>query len=98
MDSVFQPIPTYQPQIVAPTSVGTQIALMPRIQAERPTFTSDDRQCDVREANGGDGSFTFKDCNGAQVGKLEWRRGIIQDEGDQEMESGCNGGSSGGFF
>lgn len=97
MADIFAPIPIYQPRVLAATAVGTQVALLPRLQGERPTFTPDTRQCDVREANGGDGSFTLKDCDGAESAKIEWKKGIITTEGDSEAEAGCSGGSSSGF-
>ncbi len=91
MANIFQPIPTYQQRVIAASSVGS----MPIRPSARPTFTPDtSRINDVREANGGDGSRTFKDCDGNEVSKIEWKNGIITSTGDEEIQGGCDDSSS----
>jgi len=91
MDEFFQPIPIYQPRVMAASSLGKMVPQ----STDRPRFTPDtSRVCDVREARGGEGSFTFKDCDGNETGKLEWKNGLVTSTGDKDIEGGCDGNSS----
>ena len=43
----------------------------------------------IETANGGTGSMTFLDCDGAEVGRLDWSNGLITTESNQSIEGGC---------
>jgi hypothetical protein len=40
-------------------------------------------------STGGTGSITFLDCDGAEVGRLDWSNGLITTESNQSIEGGC---------
>jgi hypothetical protein len=40
------------------------------------------------------GALIFKDCEGAEVARIDWVNGMITTEGEQEIEAGCDGTSS----
>lgn len=40
-------------------------------------------------SKGGTGSITFLDCDGAEVGRLDWSNGLITTESNQFIEGGC---------
>ena len=48
------------------------------------------------EGNGKVGSITFQDCDGNVLVTLSWNDGLITISGDTTIETGCDGGSSGG--
>lgn len=48
----------------------------------------------INEKVGGTGSLTVNDCDGAQVAKITWERGQIQEDGHQVFEAGCQDGGS----
>ncbi|GAA5117189.1 hypothetical protein JIN84_17780 [Luteolibacter yonseiensis] len=90
----FPPRTPFQPRVIAATSIGTAAVTLVRSHAERPNMKVQPQKCEVREAGGKTGSITFKDCDGQEVGKLEWRNGQVLTEGDQEVEGGCDDSTS----
>lgn len=40
---------------------------------------------------GAPGSRVWKDCEGNEVMRVDWKRGLIRSTGDEEMEAGCDG-------
>ncbi len=92
MANPFQPRPPFEPRVIYPSSLGSS-ALTQRA-VETPAMSQQPSRCTVREATGGDGSRTFKDCGGQEVSKIEWQNGRIVSTGDEEIEGGCDDSSS----
>ena len=44
----------------------------------------------VTPPTSGTGEIIFRDCDGAEVARLEWNDGLISTSGSQEVESGCS--------
>lgn len=48
------------------------------------------------EAVGGTGARVFVDCDGAEVSRISWERGLIQEDGSETIQVGsCSGGTGG---
>jgi len=56
------------------------------IDPNGPAFTGSSR---------GNGALIFVDCDSAEVARIEWINGIITTTGEQTVEAGCSGGSTG---
>lgn len=93
MANPFQPREPFQPKVVFSTSLGSP-ALTQRPPPNVPNLLAQPRRCTVREASGGKGSRTFKDCDGQEVSKIEWDNGRITSDGDEDIEGGCDDSTS----
>jgi hypothetical protein len=85
----------FEPKILAESSVSSFPESIPQREGARTRPRNKDPI--VREKSGGGGggtgSLIFKDCDGAETGRLEWVNGVITTSGDQTIEGGCDSSS-----
>ncbi|MCW1885504.1 hypothetical protein OKA04_12260 [Luteolibacter flavescens] len=62
--------------------------------APRPTVQPQQGSKTVNQAIGKEGKIIFQDCDGAEVGRLEWDRRKILTEGEQVIRTGCDDDNS----
>lgn len=82
----------FQTQTIRPTSAGQAVSWWPRqlVRDARPKSGGKTKN----EAVGGDGARIFVDCDGAEITRITWERGLIQEDGEVTVEVGsCEGGT-----
>ncbi len=92
MANPFPPRIPFVARVIYPSSLGT--SAFTKRDAQTPQMSQEPSRSTVREATGGTGSRTFKDCDGQEVSKIEWENGRITSTGDEDIECGCDDSSS----
>jgi len=67
-------------------------------QSVRPPPVGNDPLPFPQIGNGVRGSLVFQDCDGAETGRVEWSDGLITTSGEQIIQCGCSGTSSGSIY
>jgi len=84
--------PPFPTTVIRPTSAGQMPVYARREPApsRRPSSGGKSKN----EAVGGNGVLIFKDCDGAELERITWLRGLIQESGTLIVEVGsCEGGT-----
>lgn len=85
----------YTPTIIRPSSAG-QVPFWSRAVPQRVAKPRSGGKSKF-EAVGGNGAIIFQDCDGAELGRVSWKKGLVQQDGIQIIEiGGCDGSSSSG--
>lgn len=92
---VTQGRPRYAPRDLKPSTLGTAAVTYLTSEPSRSgVMTAPGGGLEKHEAAGGTGKLIFQDCDGAEVGRIEWKNGKILTDGEQTIECGCDGGTS----
>lgn len=89
-----EPTTPFQSQVLRKSSLGTPAVTFLSTEPAR-TQRIPSAAITVNQS-GGTGSLVFQDCDGAEVGRISWLNGLIQTDGEQTIESGCDDTSSPG--